>query len=333
MEITQVKGTSETMPELSPNDEFADFEIHRRLLIGGVAEPNAADYARTALLRGLALEAVTGVNPYRLGFIGSTDTHTGLSSAEEDDFWGKTVRDTTPQERLDFPRDNLFPTWEMSASGRAAVWAEENTREAIFAAFQRREVYATSGTRIMLRMFGGFGFDAADADAADIAATGYARGVPMGADLAAAPSGRAPAFLIQAVKDPMGANLDRVQVIKGWLDSAGEQHEQVFDVAWSGDRAPGADGRLPPVGNTVDETTALYTNDIGAAQLVTVWEDPEFDPAQRAFYYVRVLEIPTPRHSLYDAVALGVGAEATGMPATIQERAWSSPIWYTPAGG
>jgi hypothetical protein len=330
MEITQVKGTSETMPELSPNDEFAGFEIHKRLLIGGIAEPNPADYARTALLRGLMLEEQTGVNPFKLGFIGSTDTHTGLSSAEEYDFWGKTVRDTTPQERLDFPKTQFFPSWEMSASGRAAVWAEENTRESIFAAFQRREVYATSGTRIVLRVFGGFNFRERDAEADDFAAVGYEKGVPMGGDLTAAPRRRAPRLLIQALKDPMGANLDRVQVIKGWVDAEGGQHEQIYDAAWSGDREIGADGRLPDVGNTVDLSTARYTNDIGAAALTTVWEDPDFDPSSRAFYYVRVLEIPTPRHSLYDAVALGVDPALTAMPATIQERAWSSPIWYTP---
>jgi hypothetical protein len=331
MEITQVKGTSETMPELSPNDEFAGFEIHKRLLIGGIAEPNPADYARTALLRGMAIEHQVGVNPYKLGFIGSTDTHTGLSSADENDFWGKTVRDTTPQERLDFPKTNFFPNWEMSASGRAAVWAEENSREAIFAAFQRREVYATSGPRISLRVFGGFRFRDRDADADDLVGVGYENGVPMGGDLTAAPRGRAPRLLIHAAKDPMGANLDRAQVVKGWVDAEGVQHEQIYEAAWSGEREIGADGRLPAVGSTVDLATALYDNSIGAAQLRAVWEDPDFDPAQRAFYYVRVLEIPTPRHSLYDAVALGIDPGDTAAPATIQERAWSSPIWYTPA--
>jgi hypothetical protein len=211
------------------------------------------------------------------------------------------------------------------------VWAEENSRDSIAAAFQRREVYGTSGPRIMLRVFGGFGFDADDAQAADLAAAGYAGGVPMGGDLAGAPEGAAPSFLIHAARDPLSGNLDRIQIIKGWLDEDGEAREKVFDAAWAGVRAIGADGRLTPVGNTVDLATALYDDTIGAAQLATVWTDPEFDPAQRAFYYVRVLEIPTPRHSLYDAVALGVDADQTGQPATIQERAWSSPIWYTPA--
>jgi hypothetical protein len=332
MEITQVKGTSEAHPVLSPNDEFANFEIHTDLLIGGQATPNEADYARYALMRGLALEQLVGVNPYKYGFIGSTDTHTGLSSASESDFLGKIVRDTLPQERLDSPQSMIFHSWKMSASGRAAVWAEENTRESIAAAFERREVYGTSGPRIALRVFGGFRFREDDVDAASIAEVGYARGVPMGADLTAAPRGRAPRLLIEAFRDPLGANLDRVQVIKGWVDAEGGQHEQVYDAVWAGDRTPDASGRLPEVGSTVDLATATYENTIGAIRLATVWEDPDFDPAVRAFYYVRVLEIPTPRHSLYDAVALGVDPAATNQPATIQERAWSSPIWYAPTG-
>jgi hypothetical protein len=331
MEITQVKGTSEAHPALSPNDEFAGFEIHTDLLIGGQATPNEADYARYALLRGLGFEAELGVNPYKYGFIGSTDTHTGLSNVDESDFYGKTVRDSLPEERLNSSQDLYFHSWEMSASGRAAVWAEENTREAIAAAFQRREVYATSGPRIGLRVFAGFGFRTRDAEADNLPAVGYSRGVPMGADLTAAPRGRALRLLIHAVKDPMGANLDRVQVVKGWVDASGETHERIFDAAWSNAREPNASGRLPAVGSTVDLATARYENTIGAAQLAVVWEDPEFDPAVRAFYYVRALEIPTPRHSLYDAVALGVDPAVTAQPTTIQERAWSSPVWYTPA--
>ena len=330
MEISQVKGTSEVHPALSPNDEFASFEIHTDLLIGGQASPNEADYARYALLRGLGFADALGVNPYKYGFIGSTDTHTGLSSTDESDFLGKIVRDSLPEERLNTSQDQYFHSWEMSASGRAAVWADENTRESIAAAFLRREVYATSGPRIALRVFAGFAFRPRDAEAADIAAVGYARGVPMGADLTAAPRGRTPRLLIHAAKDAMGANLDRVQVVKGWLDAEGGQHEQIYDVVWAGDRTPDASGRLPAVGDTVDVATARYENTIGAAQLATVWEDPAFDPSALAFYYVRVLEIPTPRHSLYDAVALGVDPALTSQPTTIQERAWSSAIWYTP---
>ncbi len=330
MEITQVKGTSEVDPVLSPNDEFANFEIHRALLIGGIAEPDEADYARSALKRGLGFAAELGVNPFKVGFIGSSDSHTGLAESDEANFWGKTVRDTLPAERLNADPNTFFATWTMSASGMAAVWATENSRDAIAAAFQRREVYGTSGPRMVVRVFGGFGFSPEDARASDIAATGYAGGVPMGGDLTEAPAGAAPSFLVHAAKDPEGANLDRIQMVKGWLDAEGNQQEKVFDIVWSGDREVGGDGKLPPVGDTVDRSTALYENSIGAAQLATVWTDPEFDPDVLAFYYVRVLEIPTPRHSLYDAVALGVDPAETGQPEVIQERAWASPIWYTP---
>lgn len=328
MEITQTKGTSETHPALSVNDEFARFELYEQLLDRSEFRPLRADYARTALLTGLVLEQAVGINPYRLGFIGSTDSHTGFSTVEENDFFGKAVSDALPQERLDRVR-NVFRGWEMSASGLAAVWAEENSRSAIADAFRRREVYATSGPRILLRVFGGFDFDAADT-ATDIAAIGYARGVAMGGDLTRAPRNRAPSLLIQAVKDPLGANLDRVQVVKGWLDAQGETHERIYDVAWAGERRVGDNGRPGPVGDTVDRQRVRYANSIGAPQLTVAWVDPDFDREQRAFYYVRVLEIPTPRHSLYDAVALQVDPSETGMPQTIQERAWSSPIWYTP---
>ena len=330
MEITQVKGTSETRPELSPDDEFADFEIHEDLLIGGKATPNDADYARSALLRGLTLEEQLGTNPFKLGFIGSSDSHTGLTNVEEDNFMGKTVRDTLPSERANTPQTSFFHSWEMSASGIAAVWAEENNRESIFAAFKRKEVYGTSGTRISLRVFGGFNFRNRDTRSESLVEAGYDRGVPMGGDLTAAPRNKAPGLLIHAVKDPMGANLDRVQIIKGWLDDNGEQREIVFNALWSGDRTLDSNGNLPAVGNTVNVSTAQYENSIGATQLIGLWEDPEFDPEQRAFYYVRVLEIPTPRHSTYDTAALGIDVSTTLHPATIQERAWSSPIWYTP---
>ncbi len=331
VEVTQAKGTSEVHPEIAPNDEFADFEIRRKLLIGQPTPADAGDYARSALLRGLQIQRRTGVNPYNFGMIGSTDSHTGLTSVQESDFYGKLVSDIPLSEHVIGPRPVIFPAWEMGASGRVAAWADENTREGIFAALKRKEVYATTGPRIALRMFGGFNFAAADADARDIAAVGYARGIPMGGDLTAAPAGRAPSLLIHAAKDPLSGNLDRVQVVKGWIDARGEAHERIYDVAWSGDRRIGADGKLPAVGNTVDLETGLYSNSIGAVQLATVWTDPDFDPEQLAFYYVRVLEIPTPRHSLFDAIALGIDVAETGQPATIQERAYSSPIWYTPS--
>lgn len=330
MEVTQEKGTSEVHPELSPNDEFAEFEIRRKLLGGAPTPSNKADYARSALLRGLEMEQSIGVNPYKFGMIGASDSHTGLSSVEETDYWGKLVVDSLPQDRLKPAAPVIFPAWEMSASGIAGVWATANTREAIAAAFMRKEVYATTGPRIAVRVFGGFSFVAADANARDIATVGYGKGIPMGGDLSNAPKGKAPSLLIHAVKDPISGNLDRVQVIKGWLDAAGQTHEHIYDVVWSGNRKIDAQGKLPAVGNTVDVKSAKYTNTIGAAQLATVWTDPDFNPAQRAFYYVRVIEIPTPRHSLYDAVALGIDVKETGQPATIQERAYSSPIWYTP---
>jgi hypothetical protein len=330
IEMTQVKGTSEVHPELSPNDEFAEFEIRRKLLAGAATPSNKADYARSALLRGLEIEEKTSVNPYKFGLIGASDSHTGLSSVEENDFLGKLASDSLPQNRYQPPNPVIFPAWEMSAGGIAGVWATANTREAIMAAFKRKEVYATTGPRIALRVFGGFSFVASDANARDLAAVGYRKGIPMGGDLSNAPRGRAPSFLIHAVKDPISGNLDRVQVVKGWLDSAGQTHERIFDVVWSGNRKPDASGKLPVVGNTVDLQVPSYTNTIGAAQLATVWTDPDFNPSQRAFYYVRVLEIPTPRHSAFDAVALGIDVSATKHVATIQERAYSSPIWYTP---
>jgi len=330
VEITQMKGTSEIRPSLAPTDEFANYEIRRKLLIGTPTPPDEGDYVRTALMRGMEIENQVGENPYRFGFVGATDGHIGMSSVEEDNFYGKIASDAKLSQHLPTQRPVIFPAWEMSASGLTGAWAEENTRESIFAALKRKEVYATTGPRIALRVFGGFEFEAADADAIDIASVGYAKGQPMGSDLTQAPRGRAITLLIHAARDPAGANLDRIQVIKGWIDDSGEAQQKIYDVAWSGDRVPGADGKVPAVGNTVDISTALYTNDIGTAQLATVWADPDFDAGQTAFYYVRVIEIPTPRHSLYDAVALGIAPEVTNQPATLQERAYSSPIWYTP---
>ncbi len=332
VEALQVKGNSETAPTVSPNDEFADFEIYRALLMGGRNTEDTGSYLRPALLRGLKIEGQVGVNPYKFGMEGGTDGHTGLTSADEDLFFGKTVNDSSPESRSKKPVA-LWDAigWDMSAQGLTGAWAKANTREEIAAAFKRKEVYATSGPRIQVRMFGGFNFAANDAKARDLAQVGYNKGVPMGGDLTAAPQGKKPTFLIQAVKDPVGANLDRVQVVKGWLDAKGETHEKVYDVAWSGNRRAAADGKLPPIGNTVDLKSASYTNTIGDPQFATVWTDPNFNPGERAFYYVRVLEIPTPRYSLMDAVALKIDPATTTRPSTIQERAFSSPIWYTPA--
>jgi hypothetical protein len=328
MEISQTKGTSETDPSLSPNDEFAGFEVRNKLLVGTPAKATFASFARTALLEGLVEEGSIGVNPYKFGVIGSTDSHNSLSSTDEYNFFGKLASQMNTAQR---PQDRSnFAIWELSAAGLAGVWAKENTRQGILDAFKRKEVYGTSGPRIALRVFGGFEFRSADAKALDVAAVGYRRGVPMGGDLSAAPRGKAPSFLVHAVKDERSGNLDRAQMIKGWVDAGGTRHEQVYDIVWSGDRRPDGRGRLPAVGDTVDVKTARYTNSIGATQLATVWTDPNFDPKLRAFYYARVLEIPTPRHSLYDAVALGMDPASTKAPLTLQERAWSSPIWYTP---
>ncbi len=331
-EVTQIKGTSETHPILSPDDEFAGFEFFGRLIEArDDADHNptvtGADYVRSALKAGLEFEASLGVNPFKLGMIGSTDSHSGLSSAEENNFTGKFGFDVIPENKAPGAVVSQLSGWDMSASGLAAVWAKENSREEIFAAFKRREVYATTGPRINVRFFGGFEFTDADLTANDLAAAGYSKGVPMGGDLSGA--GAAPSFLIQAVKDPKGANLDRVQVVKGWLGPDGKAQEKVYDVAWSGGRERNAAGRLDPVGVTVDIPSASYRNSIGAAELATVWRDPDFDASRKAFYYLRVLEIPTPRNSTYDAAALGI-APPEGHAATIQERAYTSPIWYSP---
>ncbi|MEQ9142982.1 MAG: DUF3604 domain-containing protein [Parvibaculaceae bacterium] len=341
IEVTQIKGDSETHPDLSPDDPFADFERFefnvQRPPQGRDYIAAEGDYARSALRRGMEIESRIGVNPFQFGMIGSTDSHTSISSSDETNFWGKLAIDSIPEQKREESADELvsgvdnFNGWNMSASGLAAAWATENTRDGIFEAFTRKEVYATTGSRIALRVFGGWSFDEADAAAPDLADIGYAGGVPMGGDLTAAPTADASIrLLIRATRDPQGANLDRVQVIKGWLDEEGATHEQVFDVAWSGERTADANGTLPAVGNTVDLSTGAFSNDIGAPELSTVWTDPDFDPSQKAFYYVRVLQIPTVRHSQLDGMALGIGTPYEG-PATIQERAYSSPIWYKPS--
>lgn len=340
-EVTQMKGDGETHPLLSPNDEFAGFEIwDQGNLDNGVAKtPDMLkyEYARQALMAGLKVENDTGVNPFKFGMIGSTDSHTGLATAEEDNFFGKVTTMEPSKHRLTKvflknPRTGLVKMeWEVAAAGYAAVWATENTREAIFDAMERREVYATTGSRMVVRFFGSWNFEAADANSRMPAAIGYDKGVPMGGDLTKAPAGKAPSFLIAALKDPIGANLDRIQVVKGWLDSKGEVHEQVYDVVWSDadTRKPGTDGKLPPVGDTVDVANATWSNTIGDPELITVWTDPNFDAQQRAFYYARVIEIPTPRWTAYDAKRYGV-EPLPGTKMKLQERAYTSPIWYTP---
>jgi len=331
-EITQIKGDSETNSQLSPDDEFADFENYPHYITQTPMEynPTAADFIRPALKTGLALEQSTGVNPFKFGLIGSTDSHTGLASAEESNFWGKLAVDSTPETKIGGKIGGSKATgWSMSASGLAAVWAKENTREEIFAAFKRKEVYATSGPRIGVRMFAGWDFPEGSENSKKFADIGYESGVPMGSDLSSAEEGQAPKLLIRANKDPKGANLDRVQVVKGWVDSQGNTHEKVFDVVWSDDRVATADGKIPAITSTVDLASASYDNRFGAPELSTLWQDPQFDASRRTFYYVRVLEIPTPRHSTMDAVALQE-APRDSYPTTIQERAYTSPVWYTP---
>jgi hypothetical protein len=338
-EVTQMKGTGEAHPFLSPNDEFADFEIWDKgnLNLSEAKTPDMlpAEYARSGLLTGMQLEREFGTNPYAFGMIGSTDAHTGLPAVEEDNFWGKVTPMEPNAERLTkvFLADQgtglTVMEWEVSSAGYAAVWAQENTRASIFDAMERREVYATTGTRMTVRFFGGYDFAAGDAASRNPAVIGYGKGVPMGGELAPDPQGRAPGFLVAALRDPIGANLDRYQIVKGWLDADGNPQERVYDVAWSDGRVAGADGKLPPVGSTVEGAT--WTNTIGAPELIAVWQDPDFDPALPAFYYGRVLEIPTPRWTAYDAAYFGT----TPLPGTVmelQERAYTSPIWYTPQG-
>lgn len=330
-EVAQYKGTSETHPLLSPDDEFASFELYPTMLTDArVPGSSPADYIRGALGRGLQLEGRLGTNPYQLGMIGSTDTHLALSIVDEQEFQGESAAGSGSRSEESPSAFRPATARDKSAAGRAAVWATANTREAIVEALRRREVYATSGPRIAVRFFGGFGFDGGAVAGPHIAAAGYRLGVPMGGELPRARTGAQPSFLIHAAKDPDGANLDRVQVVKGWVDAGGTSQERIYDVAWSDRRQPGPDGRLPAVGTTVDVKTGRYTNDIGARELSVLWSDPDFDPAVPAFYYLRVLQIPTPRYSLHDALARGVDGETTGHPASIQERAWSSPIWYTP---
>ena len=332
VEVTQYKGDSETHPVLSPNDPFADFEDYPYYIQRDWTEykPQVGDFMRSALIRGMQIEREIGVNPYQFGVIGSTDAHTGLAAAEENNFHGKFATDSMPASKLEGWSDNANSSfgWAMGAQGLAAVWAEENTRESIMQAMKRRETYATTGPRIGLRFYGGYGLDATalEASAFPYESSGA---VPMGGELDPQESS-APVFLVHAMADPKSGTLDRLQIVKGWIDEAGEANEQVFDVAWSSPDRMQADGSLRPVPNTVDLETGTWSNDAGAATLTAEWRDPEFDPAVAAFYYVRVLEVPTPRHSLLDKLALG-GDVDTRRPDTVQERAYSSPIWYRPS--
>ena len=376
LEVTQIKGDSETHPYISPDDEFADYESFGKAPAGTQATTKAAgkkpvkaatkttakgtakapakaakkpptkkgadksqrvgpnpvtdpmdnmnqSYARSGLKLGLAHQAKLGTNPFKFGMIGSTDSHTGLATADEDNFWGK----------MGTNEPSPFRAYSMGmfgSAGYAAVWARENTRDAIFAALKRKEVYGSTGPRVTVRFFGGWDYTDDDAHSPTLAAIGYAGGVPMGSDLTSAPRRESPSFLIRAVKDPKHANLDRVQVIKGWQDKKGKLHERVYDVAWSGDRKIDKDGKLPSVGSTVDLASATYSNSIGTAELSVTWRDPDFNRKEAAFYYVRVIQIPTPRWTAYDAAKYGLKDVSESSPFVIEERAYSSPIWYTP---
>jgi hypothetical protein len=338
-EATQIKGDGESHPFLSPNDEFANFEKWDKgnLDLSELKTPEMLqyEYVRSGLKLGLKLEQDLGVNPYKFGMVGSTDAHTGLAAVDEDNFFGKTSASEPSPERATHPfvktEKATIMGWEQTASGYAAVWATENTREALFDAMERRETYATTGPRMIVRFFGGWDFEDADARSRSPAVAGYQKGVPMGGDLRNAPPGRAPGFLVAALKDPIGANLDRIQIVKGWLTGDGRLEEKVYDVVWADaeQRKSGSDGKLPPVGNTVDVANANWTNTIGDPELITLWRDPDFNPTQRAFYYARVLEIPTPRWTAYDAKYFGIQMPRE-VPMTQQERAYTSPIWYTP---
>jgi len=337
-ETTQIKGDGETHPYLSPDDEFADYETWAvgNLDLSELKKDSmlAGEYSRRALQMGLQLEEKFGTNPYKFGLMAATDTHTALSTAEEDNFFGKHSGAEPNPKRVYHPMakvgDNEYPGWSMAASGYQGIWATENTRAALFDAMNRKETYGTTGPRMLVRFFGGWDFEAADAQGRLPADVGYLKGVPMGGDLTSAPSGKAPSFLVAALKDPLSGNLDRIQIVKGWVDGRGERHEKVYDVVWSGDRSPSADGKLPPVGNTVDVSNATWTNSIGSPELITAWTDPDFDPKLRAVYYARVLEIPTPRWTAYEAKRFGIEMPSPDVPMTTQERAYTSPIWYTP---
>ena len=335
-EISQIKGTSETHPALSPNDEFAGFEQWDYTLSADYERPTkrAGSFVRKALLDGMSQEQAGRGNPFKYGFIGDTDTHNAAASHEEFNYTGKFAFENDPKDRMvgleGQPAGQIQQIREFSSGGLAGVWAEQNTREAIYDAMLRKETFATSGPMIKVRFFASWNLGADALNAPDFVKQAYAGGVAMGGDLRpSADASKAPTFFVTAMKDPKSGNLDRVQIVKGWLDAKGAQQERVYEVTWSGDRKPGADGKLPAVGDTVDAAKGTYTNTIGASELSAAWTDPEFKADERAFYYARVLEIPTPRWSTIDAANLGV-AVPKGLPVSIQERAWSSPIWYAP---
>ncbi len=330
-EIVQTKGQSETHPQFTPNDEFASFEIWTKPVGGpGTVKVAPGSYVRNALLTGLSLEESIGVNPFKYGVVGGGDIHTSIVSHEEYAHTGEhNLKSSTPKARLLENAPGEPSKIEQGSAGLTCVWAEENTRESIYDAMARKEVWATSGTRIAVRLFGGFDFAGTKPSDPGWVKIAYERGVPMGGDLRRGDSTGAPSFLIQAAKGANDANLDRVQMIKGWVEAQGAKHEKIYDVVWSGDRKLDGKGDLPPVGNTVDIANATYTNAIGSATLEATWRDPAFDPALHAFYYLRVLEIPTPRWSTFDAKALGI-EPPEHFPAAIQERAWTSAIWYAP---
>jgi hypothetical protein len=337
VEIYQYKGLGEAHPKLSPTDEFISEGIWDTSDLDGNAKKPGdikAEYAREALKTGLRLQEKLGTNPFKFGMVGGTDTHNALSTgAEEGNYFGKFATDEPSSHRWSDTykkeEDGIRKGWTLMAAGLTGVWATSNTRAAIWDAMKRKEVYASTGPRIKLRFFAGYDFNEADAGGGLVKA-GYSKGVPMGGDLKTAAEGQVPTFLFAAMKDPIGANLDRLQIIKGWVDAKGAAHEKIFDVIWSDNRKPGAKGKLPPVGNTVDLATGKYTNSIGAAEFAGIFKDPQFDPAQKAFYYARVIEIPTPRWTLYDALKYNLKMDKN-VPMTLQERAVSSPIWYAPA--
>ena len=344
-EMAQTKGASETHPSMSPNDEFSDYGLagweYGNLTMQG--EPESPEmrpfmYLRGGLLQGLGYQNTLGVNPFKFGFIGGTDVHNSLTAIEDDNFFGKHVNQEPSAKRWEHVSKEGFGkkryTWQYDAAGYAAVWAKENTREALWDAMKRKEVYATSGTRMTVRFFGGWDYEAKDLANRNLAKVGYAKGVPMGGDLSSQKdTSKAPTFLVTAMKDPMGGNLDRIQIIKGWVDAEGKKLEKIYDVAWGNadTRKPDATGKLPDVGNTVNIPDATWTNTIGDPDLATVWQDPEFNAKENAFYYARVIEIPTPRWTAYDQKRFGIK-----MPKEVKlitrERAWSSPIWYTAKG-
>jgi hypothetical protein len=342
LEATQIKGDGETHPYLSPNDEFADFErwdIDFGKMVKAQDSVLHANYVRSALKLGLELDAKLGANPYQAGLIGGSDAHVGVVTTREDNFFGEFANGLPSQDRWKTPlamvsndpsKGPLVSVWNEQAAGLGGVWASENTREAIWDALKRKEVYATTGDRPTVRVFAGWDFVAADRDRPDFAANGYAHGVPMGGNLSKAPAGKRPAFMVQALRDPDGPNLDRVQVVKGWLGKDGKALERIFDVAVSGKRTIGPDGRCKtPVGSTVDVANATYTNAIGAPALAAYWKDPTFDATQRAFYYVRVIQIPSPRWTAYDQKRYGIKMPDY-VPMTVTDRAYTSPIWYSP---